>query len=80
MSLVPCGYIIFTILHVTVVYVYGQHIQGLCQSTLGITDHVLTHVAHMLQRLPSHLNGLTLNAIKFKPLYFLCCASSFPIL
>jgi hypothetical protein len=42
-SRVPCGYLLFTVLHVTIVYMYVQYIQRLCQSMLSAEDHVLTH-------------------------------------
>jgi hypothetical protein len=46
---VPCGYISFTVLYVTLVHMYVQYIriQGLYQCTLGTADRALTHVAHV---------------------------------
>jgi hypothetical protein len=42
----PCGYILFTVLHVTAVYMYNIY-KASCQSRLGIEDHDLTYVAHV---------------------------------
>jgi hypothetical protein len=42
-----CGYILFTVLYVTLVYIYVQYIQRLCESRLGTADRALTHVAHV---------------------------------
>jgi hypothetical protein len=39
--------ILFTILHVHLVYMYVQYIQGLCHSTLGTAVHAVTHVAYV---------------------------------
>jgi hypothetical protein len=44
---VPCGYILFTVLYATLVYMYVKYIQGLRQSRLGSADCALTHVAHV---------------------------------
>jgi hypothetical protein len=43
----PCGYLLFTVLCVILVYMYVEYIQGLCQSRPGTADHALTHVAHV---------------------------------
>jgi hypothetical protein len=46
-SPVPCGYVLLTVLHITVVCMYVQYIHCLCQSRLGTADHALAHVAHV---------------------------------
>jgi hypothetical protein len=38
---------LFTVLHVTLVYMYAQYIQGLCQSRPSTAYHALNHVAHV---------------------------------
>jgi hypothetical protein len=47
-SPVPCGYILLTVLHATLVYMYSQYMQDLSQSRFGTADHALTHVAHVI--------------------------------
>jgi hypothetical protein len=47
---------------------YGQYIQGLCQSRLGTAGRALTHVAHVTAAYS--LDGRTLAAAKFKPFIF----------
>jgi hypothetical protein len=44
-SPVPCGYLLFTVLHLTLVHMTVQYIQGLCQSRLGTENYDLTHLA-----------------------------------
>jgi hypothetical protein len=46
-SPIICGYPLFTVLHVTLIYMYVQYIQDLCRSRLGTKDHALTHVIHV---------------------------------
>jgi hypothetical protein len=69
-SLVPCCYLQFTVLHVTLVYTYVQYIQGLCQSRLGISDHAQTHAAHYNCLVTWMVIHLT--TTKLKPLTFFC--------
>jgi hypothetical protein len=46
-SPVPCGYLLFAVLLVTLVCMYVQYVQGLFQSRLSVADRALTHVAHV---------------------------------
>jgi hypothetical protein len=41
------GYNIFTVLHATLVCMYAQYEQGLCQFMIGRAGQTLTHVAHV---------------------------------
>jgi hypothetical protein len=50
---------------------YVQYIQGLCQPRLGTSDHAAIHVV-MLQRLPSDLNGRTLDRRQVQASYIFC--------
>jgi hypothetical protein len=41
------GYILFTVLYATLVYMYVQYIQGLCKCRPATEDRALTDVTHV---------------------------------
>jgi xanthosine utilization system XapX-like protein len=74
-SPVPCRYILFTVLHVILVYTYVQYIKGLCQYRLGRAYRALMHVAHVKTDAKSLERSYTQPPPSISLLYILCWAS-----
>jgi hypothetical protein len=68
-SLIPCGYILFTVLYVTLVYMYVQYMQSLCQCRLGTAGCARTRSSCYNSCLVTW-TVVHLTAVKFKPLIF----------
>jgi hypothetical protein len=76
---VTCGHELFSVSHVTLIHMYINYIQGLCQSRPATADHALTHVPRVTTAAQSIERSYAWPSPTLSLLYFLCRASPLPM-